>query len=910
MLKKYLKLIIILLPLAILLSLGSYFAYDSWVKYQNEKSLKSQLDNTELIQSLEHSVLNEIVCVATMSGHQDLINKVCTPTQKTTDAVMQQILAQKEDTSLYKLEKVVYNLRSSVANNGMVAVEKLVNGDLNKQLNVFIQKYTDKIKNHSKEMANRAYLTYYADIANISYATESEKALASYYLTLKKPIPSKNLIYWDETVKNSQILEQKGEQISILHQDIEDIFHSKDFQAILRGIEDIRIDIMTHASSGNYQTNVTKWVSLLNQKQKVLTRVERMLLGQILDDASTKMNTYFWIFIVSGFAILLSMLGLLFYLLSWRKSIEKEKLLNTLLSKMSQISSDSSKLEVKDDVSSYKLAYDYIGSSYENIHEKENVLNMENKTHKAFLNNLAYEIQTPLNGISGYTKLLKETELNTEQSDFVDIIENSFENLDSILSKIRTDSTLPAQKLEVSNASFDIVKKIESAVETFSVKADQKDILLGLYIDPSLSYKVKGDGTKLSQIITNLIDNALNSSNAYDTIDITLEKIHSDMDQVSIKFAISDKGIGYNKEETDSMNKIFDSMETVENINTLDMKNLSISSKIIKRMGGKLEVMSKKGEGSTFFFTLSFEKDNQQAETSVYPTFEGMRVGLALPSKDIHRQIDQTLEIYVKHLGASFTVYDYETLFEKEEEMILPDLMLVYHNYARLDGELESFSNLGCKVTLITSGILRSRINADKFTFSSIVYAPMTMRKIVKIFAESKLEKPIVLEEIEEKTEDTEENQKFEHIKALVADDNEISQKIIANMLKKTGVDVILANNGQKAFELRRENDFDIIFMDIDMPLMNGLEATSKILYYEGVNQFKHVPIIALTTDSDQNAKEKYMKAGMDDYLLKPIDAQIIYDVVQKYCVDLPKEMAQAEEDELIAKVLAGDFLK
>jgi signal transduction histidine kinase/CheY-like chemotaxis protein len=908
MLKKYIQLIIILLPLTILLLLGSYFAYDSWGKYQSAENLKAQLNNTELIQSLEHSVLNEIVCVATMSGHEALIKKVCTPTQKTTDAVLQQLLSQKKDTSLYNLEKVVFYIRDSIKNSGTVAIEKLVNGDLDKQMNTFIQKYTEKIKNHSHEMANKAYLTYYADIANISYATESEKALVSYYLTLKKPIPSKNLIYWDEVVSKSQVPEHRGEKISILHKDIEDIFQNKDFQTTLRSIEDIRLDIMMHASTGNYKTNVAKWVSLVNKKQKVLTHVEGMLLGNILDDVSTDINNSFWVLTVSIAAIILSILGLIFYLLSWRNSVQKQKLFNTLLGKISQIASDDTKLEVEDDISSYKLAYNYISSSYENIHEKETSLSVENKTHKAFLNNLAYEIKTPLNGISGYTKLLKETPLNAEQSEFISIIENSFENLDAILSRIRTDSSLPAQKLEVTNTSFDIVKKIESAVETFSIKADQKDIVLGLYVDPTLPSKIKGDGTKLSQIVTNLIDNALEVSNAYDTVNISLEKIHSDADQINIKFSITDQGIGYNEEEIERIGRVFDSMETIENLNTFDMKNLSISSKIIKRMGGKLELISKKGEGSSFYFTLSFERDNEKTETNIYPTFEGLRVGLALPSKDIHRKIDQTLEIYVKHLGASFSVYDYDSLLENKDDIVLPDLMFVYHNYVRLEGELESFSKLSCKVALLTSGFLRSRINADKFNFSSIVYAPITMRKIVKIFAESKLEKIIVATEEIEKNTKVEQN--FENIKALVAEDNTISQKIIANILKKAGIEVTLVDNGQKAFELRRESDFDIIFMDIDMPLMNGLEATSKILYYEGVNQFKHVPIVALTADSDDNAKEKYLKAGMDDYHLKPIDAKQIYDSVQKYCIDLPKEMAQTEEDELIAKVLSGDFLK
>jgi len=908
MFKKYLQFIIIILPMMLLLAASSYIGYTNWTKYQIKTSLKAQLDNTKLLQSLEHSVLNEIVCVATMSQHKELMKKICDPTKKTTDTVMQQILQQKEDTSLHHLEKVVFNIRNNIEDSGTVAVEKLVNGDLDKEMNTFIQRYTQKLKNYSEGMDKKEYIRYYADISKISYETESEKALVSYYLSLKKAIPASNLIYWDKTVSNSQIPESTGDNLSILHEDIESFFKQDNFQATLRGIEDIRLDIMSHSTLGNYKSNVASWVSLVNQKQKVLHTVENMLLGHIFNDTTKELTKITSTLFLALAALVLSVLGLLLFINLWRKKSSKKKLLADLLTKVSQVSSENKKLEVGDDVSSYKIAYDYIASNYESVHDKVSSSDIENKVNSAFLNNLAYEVRTPLNGISGYTKLLKETSLNVEQSDFVSIIEDSFENLDTILNKLSTDTTLASQKLEVENFSFNLVKKIESAVETFSIKTDQKDIVLGLFIEPTLSHKVKGDATKLSQIITNLIDNALESSNAYDTIDVSLEKIHSDSEQVSIKFSIKDQGIGYNEDELLRISDAFDKMETVENIASIDMKNLSISNKIIKRMGGKLEVMSKKGEGTTFFFTLSFEKDNKQLDTAVYPTFEGMRVGLALPSKDISREIDKTLEVYVKHLGVNLTIYDYETLFESEEKVTLPDLMFVYHNYARLEGELESFSKLSCKVALITSGTLRSRINTDKYTFSSIVYAPITMSKIIKIFAESKLENNILIEEVTEAQ--VEEVKKFENINALVAEDNEISQKIIANILKKFGVDVTLAEDGKKAFELRRESDFDIVFMDMEMPVMDGLEATSKILYYEGVNQFNHVPIIALTADANSVDTENYQKAGIDDYLTKPIDANAIYTLVQKYCIDIPKEMAQTEEDALIAKVLSGDFLK
>ncbi len=907
MFKKYLQFITIVLPIIILMAAASYFAYIHWQKYETNTSLKMQLDNTKLLQSLEHSVLNEIVCVATMSQHKELMAKICNPTKKTTDAVMQQILEQKEDNSLYTLEKVIFNIRHTIEDSGIAAVEKLVNGDLDKEMNAFIQKNTEKLKNYSTTMDKKEFIRYYADISNISYETESEKALVSYYLSLRKPIPAKNLIYWDKTVSKSAIPSLTGDKISILHEDIESIWKQDKFQSTLRAIEDVRLDIMAHSSMGNYKSTVASWVSVLNQKQKVLHNVENMLLGHIFADVSKEINISKIMLAIALGALLLSILGLLFFFNIWRKESVKKNLLNDLLTKVLGDNTETRNVKLTDELSSYKIVYDYIGSSYESIKDKENAAYMENKTNATFLNNLAYEIRTPLNGISGYTKLLKETPLNVEQSDFVYLIENSFENLDSILGRVSSDSSLPAQKLEVENITFDIVRKIESAVETFSIKSDQKDIVLGLYIDPSLPLKVKGDATKLSQIMTNLIDNALESSNAYDTIDISLEKIHSDADHVSIKFSIKDEGIGYNIEELEDISNNFDTLESVNNISNIDMKNLTISNKIIKRMGGKLELFSEKGIGSNFFFTLTFEKDNKQHDFAVYPTFKGMKVGLALPSKEINRQIDRNLELYVKHLDAEITIYDYDTLFESDKEINLPDLMFVYHNYARLEGELESFSNLGCKVALITSGTLRSRIDTDKYIFSSIVYAPITMGKVVKIFAESKLEIPLIEEVLEDENDGL---KKFENIHALVAEDNDISKRIITNILEKYGIEVTVAVDGAKAFELRRENDFDIIFMDIEMPIMDGIESTSKILYYEGVNQFKHIPIIALASDADVTAKEKYLKAGMDDYIAKPIKANSIYELVQKFCIDLPKEVAQTEEDALIAKVLAGDFLK
>lgn len=911
MFRKYLYTFFIVLPILVLLAVSTYFGYNAWLRYQKDISLKSQLDNIKLLQSLEHSVLNEIVCTTTMSEDKMMMSKVCNPTKETTDTLIREILNQ-DDRSLYQLEKFILDMRESIENSGTNAVEKLVNGYFDKEMNRFIKSYADKIRINSESLDKKESISLYMDISHLSYETDAEKAFISYYLSLAKPIPSNNLIYWDKTVSGSQIPELKREKLSRLHDEIEKIFTNDNFQAVLRRIEDIRIDIMTHSNTGLYTSSVVSWVGLLNQKQKVLHGIENRLLDNIFDHTATESKSNLIKLLVAIAGLFLSIAGLWFVFAYLRKEKAKKAQLDKLLTKVSSISSEENMKQINDDLQSYQMACDFIGSSYESLHKREDAMSLENKTNEAFMNNLAYEIRTPMSGISGYTKLLKETPLNAEQSDFISIIENNYENLNTVLSKISADTMSPNQKLEIENEVFDLIKKIESSVETFSIKADQKDIVLGLFIDPMLPSKVKGDATKLSQIITNLIYNALESSSAYHTIDIFVEQIHHDQEQVTIRFSVKDEGIGYDDEEVSHIYEALKNMKSIENIPNLDMKNLSISNKIIKRMGGKLELVSHKGEGSVFSFTLTFEKETKEIDQAIYPTFEGMKVGLALPAREISRQVDKNLETYIRHLQADFSIYDYATLFDKNSIVELPDLLFVYHNYARLEGELEAFSALPCKVALITSGTLRSRINVERSLFSSIVYAPITIGKVVKILAQSKIEVPVVLENAD-KTVTEEEVQQFENIHALVAEDNDIAKKIISNILQKNGIAVTTASDGQETVELRKENEFNIIFMDMDMPVMDGVEATSKILYYEGVNRFTHVPIIGLVVDLenlDAALKKKYQKAGIDDLISKPFDADQIVKIIQKYCVDIPKALAESEEDALIAKVLSGDFLK
>lgn len=526
----------------------------------------------------------------------------------------------------------------------------------------------------------------------------------------------------------------------------------------------------------------------------------------------------------------------------------------------------------KNKVMKDKRAYEYIKSNFNSLSQQESKQRVDYEALKAFKNSFSYEIRTPMNAIFGYTKLLKETVLNKEQKDLVNIIETSYKKLNLRLNKISLESQKQQPILEVKEMPFNIIKEVETAVETFSVQADEKDIVLGLYIDPQISHNLLGDGEKISQVLTHLIDNALAVSDNYSTIDIKLENIIID-DRVNIKFSVFDQGAGVEGEELEYIQKVFQETEIVDTSSTWDIKNLTISNRIIKLMGGNLEVESKINEGSSFSFIVSFTKENEEVDRKLNPVFKGLNIGLALPHKDIRRQVDYNLQTYVEYLGGTFVIYSYDEI-NGDEKIELPDVMFMYHSYAKNAGELDSFSDLNCKIILITSGSLRSQIDLEKHYLSSVVYAPITMSKILRILSESN--ENVLSSDIN--------NEVNKNVHVLVVEDNVISQTIIANILTNMNIRVSVASNGKEAYTLRKENEYNLIFMDITMPIMNGFDATTKIISYEKENNYKHIPIIAFSTDTTRRDKKKYLSAGMVDLIGKPVHAEAIQNIVQKYC--------------------------
>jgi len=578
----------------------------------------------------------------------------------------------------------------------------------------------------------------------------------------------------------------------------------------------------------------------------------------------------------------LSLFSMAYVFYSYRKEESKDRLLVQVVDRINNLCVDVSNIDdLLVNIKQREDVYNYIDERFHILYEKGKKIEDDGESKSEFLSTMSHEIRTPLNGIIGFTKLLKELDATEEQKEFLALIENSSHNLIAIVNDILDLSKMNAEKMEIEHTSFNIFETVEFTIAPFAQQADQKDIELGLFVDPTLSPYLMGDPTKLSQILTNLIANAIKFTDAYGKINLSVKNVHNGDDEMEIRFSVDDNGIGLSEEQKNSIFEAYSqaSTSTSRKYGGTGL-GLTISRKMVHLMGGELEVESVKDEGATFFFTLTLKKDAQE-EFKGYPDFSNVSVGLALPAKSIKRQLDVNLEAYIRYLGADFSLYYYEELFEFDKAVSLPDIMIFDHHYARLSDELERCALVECKSVLLTTGNLRSRINPEQHHFSDVLLRPISLEKTIRILnnSEGKTEEKTVILNREE------EPGSFDGLRVLVADDNPINCKLIRIILEQLGLEVTVVSDGKEAFEVYQENEYDIIFMDIQMPVMDGLEANKNILQYESQHDLKHVPIVALTANTSVEDKEKYLSEGMDDYATKPLDVDVLKKIISDHCI-------------------------